>query len=214
MHGGIGFTYEHDAHLYLRRAVALGASFFLGVRVGGADLSVQASPAKFTYCYAENLAASPWPGLHADQFDASTSSVTVLKCEGPRTFVSDSSTTAEDILAKAAGNIAGMGGNLAAMVRAQIMVTLNPGHAAIIARCGWSKADVQHYLFEHARNDRSMLLGLDGLVAHPKWFAGLDRFPVVERPGDFIVVVAGEPGPHSSVALPWGLSRGSTERIT
>ena len=104
------------------------------VRVGGADLSVQASPAKFTYCYAENLVASPWPGLHADQFDESTSSVTVLKCEGPRTFVSDSSTTAEDILAKAAGNIAGMGGNLAAMVRAQVMVTLNPGHAAIIAR--------------------------------------------------------------------------------
>jgi hypothetical protein len=210
--GALGPGYRANATI--GRAVALAASFFLGVRVQGSDLSVQASPAKFTYCYAENLAASPWPGLNADLFDAATSCVTVLKCEGPRTFVNDSSTTAEGILDKAAGNIAGMGGNLAAMVRAQIMVTLNPGHAAIIARCGWSKADVQRYLFDTARNDRSALLGLDGLVAHPDWFAGLERFPVVERPEDFLVVVAGEPGPHSSVALPWGLSRGSTERIT
>lgn len=209
--GALGPGYPANATI--GRTVALASSFFLGVRVQGSDLSVQASPAKFAYCHAENLAASPWPGLNADLFDAAASCVTVLKCEGPRTFVNDSSTTAEGILDKAAGNIAGMGGNLAAMVRAQVMVTLNPGHAAIIARCGWSKPDVQQYLFEKARNDRSALLGLDGLVAHPDWFAGLERFPVVERPEDFLVVVAGEPGPHSSVALPWGLSRGSTERI-
>ena len=209
--GALGPGFRSNATI--GRTVSLAASFFLGARVLGSDLSVQASPAKYSYCHAENLAASPWPGINTDVFDAATSCVTVLKCEGPRTFVNDSSTTAEGILDKVAGNIVGMGGNLAAMVRAQIMVTLNPGHAAIIARCGWSKRDVQQYLFEQARNDRSALLGLDGLVAHPDWFAGLERFPVVERPEDFLVVVAGEPGPHSSVALPWGLSRGSTERI-
>ena len=202
------------ANATIGRAVALAYSFFLGARVGGSDLSVQGSPTKFSYCYAENLAKSPWPGLNADWFDADTSCVTVLKCEGPRTFVNDTSTTAEGILDKAAGNIMGMAGNLAAMIRAQIMVTLNPGHAAIVAASGWTKADVQRYLFERARNDRSALLGLEGLVAHPKWFSGLARFPVVERAEDFLVVVAGEPGPHSSVALPWGMSRGITERIT
>lgn len=202
------------ANASIGRAVALAYAFFLGARVGGSDLCVQGSPAKFSYCYAENLAMSPWPGLNADRFDAASSCVTVLKCEGPRTFVNDTGTTAESILDKAAGNIMGMGGNLAAMIRAQIMVTLNPGHAAIVAASGWSKADVQRYLFERARNERGALLGLEGLVAHPKWFAGLARFPVVERAEDFLVVVAGEPGPHSSVALPWGMSRGITERIT
>ncbi len=201
------------ANATIGRAVALAYSFFLGARVGGSDLSVQASPAKFSYCYAENLAKSPWPGLNADWFDADTSCVTVLKCEGPRTFVNDTSTTPEGILDKAAGNIVGMGGNLAAMIRAQIMVTLNPGHAAIVASSGWTKTDVQRYLFERARNERGALLGLEGLIAHPKWFAGLARFPVVERAEDFLVVVAGEPGPHSSVALPWGMSCGITERI-
>ena len=35
MHGGIGFTWEHDAHLYLRRAAAIAA--VVDVRGRGRD---------------------------------------------------------------------------------------------------------------------------------------------------------------------------------
>jgi alkylation response protein AidB-like acyl-CoA dehydrogenase len=37
VHGGIGFTYEHDAHLYLRRATALGA--FLDAHAAAAEVT-------------------------------------------------------------------------------------------------------------------------------------------------------------------------------
>lgn len=210
--GSLGPGYRANATI--GRAVALAYSFFLGARVGGSDLSVLGSPAKYSYCCAENLAASPWQGLCADFFDADTTCVTVLKCEGPRTVVDDTSVTARGILSRVAGTITGMGGNIAAMPRDQIVVFLNPGHAAVIANNGWTKTDVQRYLFETARNGPDTLTGFGGLVDHPAWFEGLQRYPVVQKAEDFLVVVAGEPGPHSAVAIPWGSSHAVSMQVS
>jgi hypothetical protein len=61
-----------------------------------------------------------------------------------------------------------------------------------------------------ARNDRSRLAGRGGHRGWPDWFTGLERLPVVRQSDDILVVVAGEPGPHSAVVRPWPVSRGGT----
>lgn len=38
-------------------------------------------------------------------------------------------------------------------------MVLKPEHARIIATAGWTKRDVQLFLFDHARRDRSELVG-------------------------------------------------------
>lgn len=189
------------------RAVALSYSVFLGSCAGGLDLSVQGSPAEFTYCCAENIAESPWPALGQEWFGAGVTCVAVGKCEGPHAVIDDLSSTPEGLLSTVAGCVSSLGSNNAYRPRAQVVVVLNPWHARLLAKNGWTKNDVSRYLFEAGRIDRSLLVDRGGHPNRPIWFGGLERVPVVERAEEFIVVVSGEKGPHSAVVRPWSLSR-------
>lgn len=197
----------HPANAAIGRSVALSFSFLLGSVPGGADLSVQGSPAEYSYCCAENLAESPWQGLHADLAGADDTSVTVLRCEGPKNVLDHLSSAPEGLLEGAARACATIHSNTAYLPRAQTVVFLNPAHAAMVAAAGWSKSDVQRFLFKHARNPRESLRGRGIAPIWPESFAGLDPVPVAAGPEDFLVVVAGAPGLASQVAVPWGLSR-------
>jgi hypothetical protein len=180
---------------------------------GGADLSTLGSPAELTFCCAENVQASPWLPLHMELFDANTTSVTVLKCEAPHNVVDHLSTHAEGLLRGIADVAATLGGNNA-YVPAELLVVLNPDHAAMIHADGWNKQDVQRFLFEHARNPRQLLQGRGIAPLRPPAFAALDPVPVVPSPADVLVLVAGTSGPHSMVGIPWGYSRAVTKAVT
>jgi hypothetical protein len=178
-----------------------------------ADLSTMGSPAEFTFCCAENVQASPWPPFHVDQFDAETTSVTVMKCESPHNALDHLSTRAEGLLQSIADVAATLGGNNA-YVPAELLVLLNPEHAQIIHAAGWSKTDVQRYLFDHARNPRQLLEGRGITPIRPASFETVDAIPVVPGPDDVLVMVAGTIGPHSMVGIPWGYSRAVTKAVT
>src|SRR5690606_19140479 len=122
---------------------------------GGADLTIQGSPAEYAYCCAEDIAASPWAGLHADLGVPDGTTVTVLRCEGPKNVLDHLSDTPEALLTGVARACATIHSNSAFMPSAQTVVFLNPAHARLIASAGWSKADVQRFLYEHARNRRA-----------------------------------------------------------
>lgn len=190
------------------RAVALGYSFLLGVRPGQGDLSLQGSPAEFSYCIAENVRASPWPGLHAHMGHGGRTSVTVLKCEGPHNILDNTSTTPESLLRSIADTAATLGGNNLYTNRGQTVVFLNPEHARIVADRGWTRRDVQMFMFEHARRRREELAGRGIATTRRPWVG--EMVPIVTDPDDVLVVVVGAPGPQSQVAIPWGYSRGVT----
>ncbi|MGQ4808737.1 hypothetical protein NKDENANG_02125 [Candidatus Entotheonellaceae bacterium PAL068K] len=56
---------------------------------------------------------------------------------------------------------------------------MNPEHAQMLYAEGWSKVDVQHYLFEQARHPRSRLHGRGVSPVRPTAFDTLDEVPVV-----------------------------------
>jgi hypothetical protein len=206
---GPGFA----ANATVGRAVSLAYSFLLGSQPGRADLTSQGSPAEYSYCCGENLAESPWKGLHADIFDDQTTTVTVLKCEGPHNLLEDYRTDPTGILDTFASSMATLGANNAYVAGAQVMLMLNPDHARMIAKAGWAKTDVQSYLYDVARNPSADLAGRGIGRIQPRWFGSAERVPVVPDPSDFLVTVVGGGGPASQFATPWGYSRAATVPI-
>jgi hypothetical protein len=198
---------------------------FLLLNVGGGvpgtgDMATFGQPAKYTYCVAEHEAASPWAPLHVERgFPADTSTVTVVGGEGPHNINDHGSTTAAGILTMAAGTVAITGSNNV-YYAGEPLIVLGPEHAATIARDGFTKADVQRYLYEHARVPLTHFSreNLDGRlrVIWSKLLAetpGDARLPVAQRPEDFLVVVIGGPGKHSAFIPTFGATRSVTRAI-
>jgi hypothetical protein len=176
---------------------------------GQADLSTIGSPAELALCCAEHVEASPWMPLHMEVFDAETTAVTVLKCIGPYNVLDSRSTKAEGILRGVAEAAAGLGGNNSALP-AQLLVLLNPEHAWTIHADGWSKQDVQRFLCEQTRVAWRGLADRGVVHATPPSVAQGEQVPVVARPDDVLLLVAGTHGPHSMVGMSWGYSRAVT----
>lgn len=199
-----------DANATTGRAVALGTSFLLGAIPGGADLTAQGSPAEYSYCAAENLDASPWPGLHADAGHPDATTVTVLKCEGPHNMLDQQSADPAMLLRTFASTMATLGSNAAYVAGGQTMLMLNPEHARLLGEAGWAKEDIRQFLFDEARNPRADLRGRGISPIWPAWFHRAERVPVLPAAADLLITVTGGGGPASQVAIPWGYSRAVT----
>jgi hypothetical protein len=175
-------------------------------------LSTMGSAAQLAFCCAENVRASPWSALHVDRFDAATTCVTVVKCESPHNVVDRLSTRAERLVHGIA-DVAAMLGHQSAYGPADLVVLLNPAHARVIYGDGWSKQDVQRFLFEHMRNPRHGLTGRGIEPVRSAVLADPALIPVLSSPEDVLVFVAGAPGPHTMVGLSWGHSRAVTKAV-
>jgi hypothetical protein len=191
------------------------------INVGGAspgvlDRATHGSPGKYSFCFAENESENPWEPFHVEKGFAEATTVTVAGTEGPHNVNDHGGKSGEEILMTVAGGLATPCSNNA-YLRGEPMIVLGPEHAAVIARDGFSKKAVKAYLFEHARVPISSISkgNLDWFTKnHPTRFEGLtkqDKAPLVDDPGDFIVVVSGGMGRHSVVIPTFG---GHTRSVT
>ncbi len=100
-----------------------------------------------------------------------------------------------------------------------VLVAFGPEHAATLAGGGFSRQDVQAFLFERARNRVGQLRGraLWGMMgAWPDWIDRDDDdflVPIVGRPEDIHVLVCGGSGKHSSYVPTFGVTKSVTRRI-
>jgi hypothetical protein len=191
----------HQANATIGRALSL-ALINVGRAIPGiATLSLLGSPAQFTCCFADRD-DSPFAPLHRSHADGTRSIVWTHKTE-LHNVLDHISSTPESLLTTFCRVAATAGGNNG-YVPSDLLLILNPEHAAVLSRNGWTRADVQRFVFETARNKRGDLAGR-GIKAEwlPEW-AGWDRIPVVPAPDRVWMVVAGAPGPHSMVSVPWG----------
>ena len=215
LHAGSGcFGPGFRANATIGRAIRL-----ILLNVGGAwpgryDMATQGGPAKYAYCIAENEEASPWGPLR----DGDT--VTVYGGEGPHNVNDHVSTTASGILANVADTAVSLGSNVGwYFSQAQLMVVLGPEHARTIAGDGFTRADVQRFVYENARQPLSLMRlgGMYGMQDWPAWMnATTDpdaRLPRVPSPDDIFVVVAGGSGKHSAVVPNCTFSRAVSRSI-
>lgn len=187
-----------------------------GAHADDGDASTQGSPAKYTYCFAENAAASPWPSFPASRGIDTTSAVTVAGVEGPHNSHDMWSTDPELVFDKIASVMTTLGSNNAPMPDSEFFVVLCPEHAALAASIGWTRRDVQQYLYHRAQisvADRRRHFGQIG----QGWVQVLhddEMMPMAMNPDDIRVMVAGGPGKHSCVIPVWGsISRSVTAPV-
>jgi hypothetical protein len=215
LHGGSGcFGPGFRANATIGRAIRL-----ILLNVGGAwpgryDMATQGSPAKFSYCIAENEAASPWGPL------AEGDTVTVYGGEPPHNVNDHVSTTASGILTTVCDTAVSLGSNVGwYFSQSQLLVVLGPEHARTIADDGFTRADVQRFVYEHARLPlgRLKLAGMWGMHDWPAWMNAVADpdalMPQVPSPDDVFVAVAGGSGKHSAVVPNCTFSRAVSRPI-
>lgn len=184
-----------------------------GARPGDGDASTQGQPSKFSYCIAENEAATPWESYRHSQGVDATSAVTIVCGENPHNFHDMESGSPAPILEKAASVMATLGSNNAPVSSAEFFVVLGPEHAATIAAAGWQRRDIQSYLYESARLPTRKLRRAFDVVQHRPWLAALPEggeSPITDHPDNIHVLVSGGPGKHSCVIPSWGMTKSVT----
>jgi hypothetical protein len=211
---------------YFRANAAIGRAVRLAlVNIGAAipgtgDMATAGTPAKFTFCVAENEAASPWEPLHVEQgFPNEATTVTVIAAEGPHNINDHESITAEGILKMIAGTMTITGSNNA-YYNGQPCVAFGPEHAQTVAAGGFSKADVKKWFFEHATlplsrfSDETIERRFRRKLAENYAAAALEA-PVrmFQKPEDLIVIVTGGAGKHSAYIPTFGNTRSVTRAL-
>jgi len=220
--GANAFGQGVRANATLGRALKLALVNIGGSHPGVEDKATLGQPGKFTFCVGENEEESPWPGLHVDRGLLPTdSAVTLYGAEGPQNINNQAADNPFDILTTVASMMTNLGSNHI-FIQGESFVVLCPEHARIIAAAGWTKADVQHFLFQNAtRGHREIKAGgihgrkTQGYTTWPRWVDRDDpdaRVPVARRVGDISVIVVGGPGRHSAYLPGWG-TRSATRKI-
>jgi hypothetical protein len=201
------------------RALRLVLQNIGGARPGREDRATQGHPGKYSYCMAENEAASPWPSLAVERgFARDDATVTVCGSEAPHNVNDHASTTAAGIVTTVAGTAATPGHNNV-YLGGELLVALGPEHAATVAASGWTKDDFKRAVWEAARLPLSAFTAENVArfaTIHPEGFR--DRpagalLPMTRDWRDVMVIVAGGAGKHSAVIPTFGMTRSITRRI-
>jgi len=195
----------HRANASIGRALRLAMINIGGARPGESDMALHGSPAKFTFCIAEDEEHSPFPPLHTSLgYGSPQSVVTILGVEAPHSVLftgdADDPTSAERWLNTVAAVIANPGSNNSHLGgTAAICVVLNPEHAGVLAGAGYTRERIQQELSQRAVTPRAVLEKLNG-----RMLVGTeDLIPAVRDPANILVLTAGGAGLYTMVMPSW-----------
>lgn len=202
--GGFNALANSDrATACIGRAIRLGLINILDVRPGGIDRSTLGHPGKYSYCIAEDEEElGPWASLAETRgIPKGLSAVTVMAAQAPRQIMNEWTTKPEEILE-----------TFAAEMRAnQRHYSIYPGNYAIVIpkqvrehlqAAGWSKADIQNFVFERARIKRKEWAEVGkGAVVRDR---GESVYAALDSPEHLLVIAAGGPaGGFGAIIPPW-----------
>ena len=198
------------ANATIGRAVRLVLLNCGGAFPGKVDKATQGTPAKFTFCFAENEEANPWEPFHVERgYRPEDSTVTVLGAEGPHDINGGDATKASSLLRMIASSMMSAGcSNVRFVMGADVLLCLGPEHAAIFAKDGVTKDEVKEHIFNTARIPLEYF-SEEHLTARKKAPAQHGEFdgkpiPIARSKENILIFVAGGSGLHSSWMPTWG----------
>jgi len=179
----------------------------LNARPSALDRSTQGSFGKYAGCVAEYEQASPWEPFHVSRgLPVDSSAVTVFAAESPHNILCHGTSDPAQVLTIAADTMSAMG----SFSPGQSVIVLAPEHVGFLRHAGWTRRDVQEFLYEHARRRLSDLVRA-GKLESKTGDDGEDRW--IHRgtgPDDILVLVGGgDAGGHSAFIPSWSRGRGS-----
>ena len=201
---------SNHANASIGRAVNLVKTNFYGSIPQEMDNSTFGHPGKYTFCFAENLDAGNWPSLAVDKgFDGSSSAVTVVAAYSPLQVSVFGGKDPESFLAGVAHAMIGLGPSVS-----EVFVALSPEVMQYVDEAGWSKQQVQEFLWEKARLPAKEWIAWRR-VEHPDRFPDKDQLVgCVADPSRITLFAAGgAAGVYVDVIGSWGNSRPVTRKI-
>ncbi len=196
----------YRANATIGRALRLILMNLLGFRPVRLDRSTLGNAAKYSFCFAEDEAHSPWEPLHVERgFRPQDSTVTLVTAIGQTTIrTSDGSDPLPNLLSMAdamsflgSHNILGQG---------ELLVVFAHEPAERFRTAGWSKGQIKQFLFEHAKRTVADLKRAGRLREALEAGDETTWRHVVQQPEDIIVVAAGGHVGHHAACIPgWGL---------
>ena len=222
---GINATYNLMGQGRLANAALGRALRFVLLNIGGAtpgvlDRSTQGTPAKFSFCWAENPADNPWATISVQRgFSPEQSTVTVAGTEGPHNVNDHYGLTAEEVMLTVASTCATAGSNNL-YLGGEIFIVLGPEHAETVARDGWSLEQVKQFLMDRTivpgnliseAQGRAIVERSGGRFVGQDWTDGSYIF---RNPDEIVLTVAGGAGRHSCIMPTFGNTRSVTVPVT
>ncbi|MDG2114474.1 MAG: hypothetical protein P8N02_17915 [Actinomycetota bacterium] len=211
------------ANATIGRAIRLIQMNCLAAIPGQLDKSTQGWPGKFSLCFAEDVASSPWEPLHVRRgHRAEQSTVTIFASESAHNIVNHAAADAEPLLMTFADAMAALG----SFSPGRSVVVFAPEHARKIGASGWRAVQVQEFLYSHARRTLASLKRTGKIEDDPvadtdwtgRWKPSGD--PVIHpgdediwvhrgwSPDDILVLVGGgAAGGHSAFFPSWSRGR-------
>lgn len=190
---------------------------------GDLDRSTQGWPGKFSLCFGEDVASSPWAPLH-ERLGRSPdrSAVTVYAAESGHNICNHGTADPEALLTTFADSMAALG----SFSNGRSVVVFAPEHARKLGDAGWSAERVQTFLYEHASRDLATLKRTGKIEDAPdrvndwggRWQPAADQtvHPGDEQiqvrrghsPDDILLLVGGgQAGGHSMFFPSWSRGR-------
>jgi hypothetical protein len=127
------------ANATIGRALQLVIRNVGGGRPGEIDRATLGNPGKYTFCFAEDEAGSPWEPLSVSRgFDAGASTVTLFAGEGVRGVVDQLSRNAESLARSFAGALRTVAHHKLVLGFDAVLV-VSPEHGRVFRDAGWSR---------------------------------------------------------------------------
>ncbi|MBI4192334.1 MAG: hypothetical protein HY525_17570 [Betaproteobacteria bacterium] len=217
--GGNALGPGNRANATIGRAVSLVLRNVGGAIPGELDMATLGQPAKYTCCFAENEAASPWPALHVERgFAATASVVTVVGAAGIVEVVDSCSNRPGELAQTFAQSmlIAGSAGSSGLLGGGEPLIIMPPELAMVFDRGGYTKEQAKAAIYERAVMPpdrlspavREHLLTLSATAGTGRAVAPLR---VAMQPADVMIVVAGGVGVKAAYVPTWG---GTTRAVS
>lgn len=210
------------ANATIGRSVRLVLRNCLSVIPGVLDKSTQGWAGKYALCFGEDEASSPWEPMHVSLgFKPEESTVTIMACESGHNVLNHASNDAAGLLTTFADTMAAFG----SFSPGRSMIVFAPEHARKIGESGWSRRQVQEFLYEHTtrtfaelkRGGKVEASGHNAGNDPTNWFASDpnvhpgDEDVLIHRgigPEDYYVMVGGgDAGGHSAFFPTWSRTR-------
>jgi hypothetical protein len=195
----------HRANATIGRALRLVVNNALRVLPGGLDRSVFSTPGRYSFCFGENEAESPWIPLHVERgVSPELSAVTVFSSLPMLVLATEASAPAEQILDAYVDRLFtdGVLWEVRMGDPADLVIVIAKEHMRTLADAGWSKQRIRDHLWDRLRD----VPGRQG-TPHEGRHVRLDS------PEGILVIAAGGAGNPFSALLTPHAGRAVTEVI-
>jgi hypothetical protein len=213
--GGNALGQGNRANATIGRALQLVIRNVGGGKPGGVDRATLGNPGKYSFCFAEDEAGSPWEPLSVERgFSSDATTVTLFAGEGPRGVVDQLSRTPESLARSFAACLQSVA-HPKLVLGFDAVLVVSPEHARVFAEGGWDKARLRKELFELlTRPGAELVRGAGGIAEGlPEAFKDTS-LPKFRADGLLIVHAGGRAGLFSSIIGGWVNGETGSQPIT